>query len=154
MCLCIEVDDLILHIFPGTLITTPVPYVMSNGIPMLADGKTPATEDHLEAKESKIIEFKKREYLAHHILMSTTSTCLRSKNKALKTAEAMWKVVTEDTMSKSTLFILDAEDQLATMKLPDNDDPKTHLSKLKQHFQTMLTHRDNLLKIGSTMSNN
>lgn len=35
---------------------------------------------------------------------------------------------------KSTLFILDAEDQLSAMKLMDNDDPKTHLSKLKEHF--------------------
>ena len=39
--------------------TVLVPYVMSNCIPMLADGKTPATEDQVEAKESKIIEFKK-----------------------------------------------------------------------------------------------
>ena len=39
--------------------TAPVPYVMSNSIPMLADGKTPATEDQVEAKESKIIEFEK-----------------------------------------------------------------------------------------------
>ena len=54
---------------------------------------------------------------------------------------------------ESTLFILDAEDQLATMKLADNDNLKTHLSKLKQHCQTMLTCQDNLLKIGSTMSN-
>jgi hypothetical protein len=28
-----------------------VPFVMSNRIPMLADGKTPATEDQIEAKE-------------------------------------------------------------------------------------------------------
>ena len=47
----------------GTAIA-PVPYAMSNGVPMLADGKTPATEDQIESKESKIIEFKKREYLA------------------------------------------------------------------------------------------
>ena len=72
--------------------------------------------------------------------MSMTSIHLGSKIKALKTAEAMWKVVKEDATSKSTLFILDAEDQLATMKLADNDNPKTHLSELKQHFQTMLIH--------------
>ena len=56
---------------------------------MLADGETLATEDQVEAKESKIIKFKKQEYLACHILMSTTSTHLRSKIKALKIAEAM-----------------------------------------------------------------
>ena len=79
---------------------------------------------------------------------------LGSKIKALKTAEAMWKAINENTMSKSTLYILDAEDQLAMMKLANNDNPKTHLSELKQHFQTMLHCRDNLMKIGSTMSNN
>jgi gag-polypeptide of LTR copia-type len=117
----------------GTSIV-PVPFIMSNGIPMLADGKTPATEDQIEAKESKMIEFEKREYLARHILMSTTSTCLGNKIKGLLTAEDMWKVVKDDAMSKSTLFLLDAEDQLSSMKLADNDDPKTHLSKLNSIF--------------------
>ena len=37
----------------------PVPYAMSNGIAMLADGKTPATEDQIEDKESKMVEFEK-----------------------------------------------------------------------------------------------
>jgi gag-polypeptide of LTR copia-type len=49
-------------------------------------------------------------------------------------------------------FILDAEDQLSSMKLEDNDHPKTHLSKLKQHFQLMLQHHENLLKMGSEIS--
>ena len=66
----------------------------------------------------------------------------------------MWNKVKEDATSKSTLHILDAEDQLASMKLADNDDPKTHLSELKAHFQTMIQWRDNLLKIGSILSDN
>ena len=114
----------------GTAIA-PVPYVMNNGVPMLADRKTPATEDQIELKESKIIELKKREYLAWHIILSTTSTHLRTKIKGLATAEAMWKEVKNDAISKSTLCLLDAEDQLASMKLADNDDPKTHLEELK-----------------------
>jgi hypothetical protein len=32
-------------------------YAVSNRIQMLADGKTPAVEDKMEAKESKIIDF-------------------------------------------------------------------------------------------------
>src|ERR1700678_3724114 len=132
--------------------TAPVPYVVTEGIPMLSNGKTPATEDQIEAKESKIIEFEKREYLARHILLSTTSTRLGAKIKDLSTAEAMWKVVTDDATSKSTLYLLNAEDQLTSMKLADDEDPKTHLSELKQHFQLMLQRQDNLIKIGSTMS--
>src|SRR6202522_3378308 len=135
----------------GTAVA-PIPYVISQGKPMLSDGKTPATEDEIEAKESKIIEFEKREYLSKHILLSTTLTRLGAKIKDLSTAEAMWKVVTEDATSKSTLYILDAEDQLSSMKLADNEDPKTHLTKLKQHLQLMHQRRENLTKIGSTIS--
>ena len=46
----------------------------------------------------------------------------------------MWKEVKDNAMSKSTLYLLDAEDQLASMKLADNNDPKTHLEELKQQF--------------------
>ena len=40
--------------------TASIPFVMSDSITMLADGKTLASEDQIETKESKIIEFKKR----------------------------------------------------------------------------------------------
>jgi gag-polypeptide of LTR copia-type len=129
----------------------PVPYAVSNGIQMLADRKTPAIEDQIEAKESKIIDFAKREYLARHIILSTTSTWLGTKIKGLTTAEEMWNVVKEDATSKSTVYLLDAEDQLSSMKLADND-PKTHLTELKNYFQLMLQCRNNLMKIGLTMS--
>ena len=39
------------------------------------------------------------------------------------------------------------------MKLPDNEDAKTHLSELNQHFQLMLQRLDNLIQMGSTISN-
>ena len=132
--------------------TALVPFVLSDGVPMLADGKTKATEDQIESKESKILEFEKRENLACHILMSTTSLCLSMKIKSLLTAEDMWKAVKDDATSKSTLFILDAEDQLSSMKLAGNDDPKAHLAELTNHFQLMLEHCDNLIKMGSVMS--
>lgn len=132
--------------------TAPVPYAVTNGIPMLSDGKTAATEDQIEQKESKIIEFEKREYLARHILLSTTSTRLGTKIINLTTAEDMWKVVKADATSKSTLYLLDAEDQLSSMKLADNDDPKTHLNELRNHFQLMQQRRDSLMKMGSAMT--
>jgi hypothetical protein len=119
---------------------------------MLANSKTQATGDQIETKESKIIEFKKREYLAHHILISTTSTRLATKIKGLLTLEDMYKAVKDDTTSKSTLFLLDVKDQLLSMKLTDNNDPKTHLAELKTHFQLMMQCQDNLMKMGSVMS--
>ena len=48
--------------------------------------------------------------------------------------------------------VLDAEDQLSSMKFKDNEDPATHLSKLKQHFQLMLQRHKNLMKMGSKIS--
>ena len=64
----------------------------------------------------------------------------------------MWKVIKEYAMLKSMLYLPDAENQLSSMKLIENDDPKTHLSELKQHFQLMLQRCDDLIKIESTMS--
>ena len=64
----------------------------------------------------------------------------------------MWAEVTADVMMKSTLFILDAEDQLSSMKLADNNNLKTHLSELKQHFQLMMQCHKNILKMGSVIS--
>jgi hypothetical protein len=68
----------------GTAIM-PVLYVISNSMPMLANGKTPATEDQIETKESKIVKFEKREYLARHILMSMTLTHLATEIKGMLT---------------------------------------------------------------------
>ena len=134
------------------LAVAPKPYVVADGIPMLSDGKTAATEEQLEVKEARIIEFEKREYLAQHIILSTTSIRLGAKIKHLNTAEAMWKLVKTDATTKSTLYILDAEDQLSTMQITDNEDPKTHLVELKAHFQLMVQRRDNLIQMGSTLS--
>ena len=135
----------------GTAIA-PKPYALLEGVPVIADGKTHATEDQIESKEAKIADFDKKEYLAQHVILSTTSTRIGVKIKGLKSAKEMWDAVKSDATMKSTLFILDAEDQLSSMKLADNDDSKTHLSELKQHFQLMLQRQENLLKMGSEIS--
>src|SRR5882762_2129754 len=134
----------------GTAVA-PKPYTEKNGVLLLADGNTPATDEQIEAKESKIIEFEKRGYLAQHILLSTTSPRLGAKIKDLATADEMWKIVKDDATNKSTLHLLDAEEQLQSMKLAENEDAKTHLAELKEHFQLMLQCRDNLIKMGSVM---
>ena len=114
------------------------PYAVVARVLVLTDGITQASDDQVELKESKIADYDKREYLAQHVILSTTFMRLRIKLNSLKTAKEMWDIVKTDAMSKSTLYILDAEDQLSSMKLKDNEDPATHLSKLKQHFQCML----------------
>ena len=115
----------------------PKPYVVADGTPVLSDGKTPATDEQLETKEIRMADYEKREYLAQHIILSTTLVCLGAKIKSLDTAKGMWDMVKEDATTKSTLYLLDAEDQLASMKLANDDDPKAHLAELKHHFQLM-----------------
>ena len=70
----------------------------------------------------------------------------------MRTANDMWKAVKSDATTKSSLYLLDAKDQLASMKLAENNDPKTHLVKMKQHFKLMVQHQDNPTKMGSELS--
>ena len=135
----------------GTAIV-PKPYALVAGVPVLADGMAQAMEDQIEAREMKIIDYDKHEYLAQHVILSMTSTHLSNKIKNLKTSHDMWDAIKVDAMTKSTLFLLDAEDQLASMKLAENDDPKVHLMEVKQHFQLMGQQHNNLLKMGLTIS--
>ena len=81
----------------------PKPYKIFNGEYVLADLKTPATEEQVEQKESKIAEYGKREYLAQHIIPSTTLTHLGAKIMDLTSANDMWKIVVADAMMKSTI---------------------------------------------------
>jgi hypothetical protein len=66
----------------------------------------------------------------------------------------MWNMIKDNATLKSMLYLLDAEDQLSSIKLVDNNDPRTHPNELKIHFQLMLQHCDNLMRIGLTMSDN
>ena len=129
----------------------PKLYLITDGIPVLEDKKTAAMEEQLELKEAKMIKFEKKEYLAQHTILSTTSVRLGAKIKDLDSAKDMWMKVKADATMKSTLYLIDVEDQLTSMKLQDNDNPKTHLSELKTHFQTMLQCCNNLVQMGSTL---
>ena len=79
----------------GTAVA-PRPFMLLNGTPVLADGKTEATEEQIEAREIRIMDFEKKEYLTQHIILLMTSTHLGSKIKELKTSKEMWQVVVAD----------------------------------------------------------
>jgi hypothetical protein len=76
------------------------PYTLVYGVPVLSDGKTPATKDQIELRETRIMDFDKREYLVQYIILLTTSTCLSVKIKDLKTAKEMWEIVKGDATTK------------------------------------------------------
>lgn len=126
--------------------------MLLNGFAVLSDGKTPASEELIMEHEEKLDEYDKRENTAHHVILSTTSTHLGAKVKNLKTAKEMWAEVKRDATSKSTLFIIDAEDELSTMKCQESSDPKTHLTKIMGNFNLMVQWKNNLIQIGSLIS--
>ena len=71
-----------------------VPNTVGNGTPVTSDGKTAATQEQIEAWETQIIDYKKREYLVQHVILSMTLTHLSAKIKHLKTAKEMWSLST------------------------------------------------------------
>ena len=83
--------------------TKPKPYAIVNVIPVLSDGKTRATEEQIETRETRMMDFEKCEYLAQHIILSTTSTRLGAAIKDVQTAKEMWDAVKADATTKSTL---------------------------------------------------
>ena len=85
----------------GTAIV-PKPYTLVTRVPVLVDRMTQAMEDQIEAREMKIINYDKCEYLAQHVILSMTSTHLSNKIKTLKTSHDMWDAVKVDAMTKST----------------------------------------------------
>ena len=70
----------------------------------------------------------------------------------MSTAKDIWDEVKNDSMMKSTLYIIDAEDQLASMRCTESTDPKTHLTEIKAHFELMMKRHDNLTSMGLTLS--
>ena len=55
-------------------------------------------------------------------------------------------------LPKACSSLLDAEDELASMKLSDNSKPKSHLAELIVHFQHMVQCWNNLIEMGSLLS--
>ena len=56
----------------GTAIA-PKPYAVVARVPVLTDGTTQASGDQVELKESKIADYDKKEYLAWHVILSTST---------------------------------------------------------------------------------
>ena len=128
------------------------PYTNVNGVHVLLDGKTHATEEQIMEREEKIDEYEWKENTAQHIILSTTSIRLGTKIKNLKSAKEMWEGVKKNATTKSTLFLIDAEDELASMKCQEATDAKTHLAELTAHFNLMVQCKENLIEMGSSIS--
>ena len=126
------------------------PYAIVNTVPVLSDSKTKVMDEQLETWEARIVKFEKCEYFAQHIILSPSSDLVLSSKtwRWWSRCGIQWN----DATTKSTFYLIDAEDQLASMCVNDTDDPKTHLTELKQHFELMTKHYENLGQMGSTTS--
>ena len=133
-------------------VTPPKLYAKVNGIAILSDGKTQAMEEQIEACKCRIDDFMKAASLAKHVILSMMSACIGMKMKTLTTVKEMWDEVKKDATAKSMLYLVDVECQLESMRLSESSDPKTHLTKLKLHFQLMMLRYKNLLEMVSSFS--
>ena len=109
-------------------------------------------EEHVKAQECRIDDFMRAASMAKHVILSMTSAWIGMKIKSLTTAKEMWDEVKKDATSKSTLYLVDAELQLKGTQLVELSDPKTHLAKLKSHFQLMMSRYNNLMGMGYSFS--
>jgi hypothetical protein len=57
-------------------------------------------------------------------------------------AKDMWDAVKHDATTKSSLHQVDILNQLQTMKCSSSADPKTHLAKVKAHFEKMTEYHE------------
>ena len=64
----------------------------------------------------------------------------------------MWEEVKKDAATKSTIFLIDVENKLASMKCKESTNTKTLLTKLTAHFNFMVQHKENLIGMGSSIS--
>jgi len=109
----------------------PSPYAAdAKGTPVLADGKTEASEDQIEAREKRIETFNKRQFLAKHMLLTSVSPRLSTLIMPLKTAKEMWDEIKKDATKKSKLCQVDTRRRLQESRCEEGDDMPTHLNKL------------------------
>ena len=71
----------------------PKLYALINHVPVLSDGKMPATEEQIKVRETCIINYDKQEYLTQHIIILTILTHLGGKIKDLNSVKDMWDTV-------------------------------------------------------------
>ena len=129
----------------------PKPYTQVNNVTVLSDGKTPASVEKIMEHEEKIDKYDRKENTACHVILLTTLIHLGAKVKNLKMVKEMWEEVKKDA-TKSTLFIIDVEDELASMKCQELSDAKIYLTEITAHFNLMVHRKENLIQMGSSIS--
>jgi len=84
------------------------PYAVdAQGTPVLADGKTEASEDQIEAREKRIEMYNKCQFLVKHMLLTSVSPRLSTLIMPLLTAKTMWDEIKKDATKKSKLCQVD-----------------------------------------------
>jgi hypothetical protein len=64
------------------------PYTKVNNV-LMANATTPATDDQIDAKERRLDKYEQKEYLGHHIILTSISPQLITTIKVLMTSALM-----------------------------------------------------------------
>jgi hypothetical protein len=98
-----------------------------------------------------MLDYKQKEFLAQHLILSSTSPCLSQKILNLTSAKDMWDAVKLDATMKSSLHQVNVLNQLQMMECPLSTDPRTHLAEVEKHFEKMMEHCEYLLVTNSSV---
>ena len=112
----------------GTAIK-PSPYPITGGVAMLPSGN-PASDDQIDARETKIEEYSKKEYLAQYIIINSISAWLGTSVKEKPNAHKMWETVKADTSMKTQIHQIDMLKTMHQKRCGENDNVRTHLEEL------------------------
>ena len=83
--------------------STPKPYDIVDGVAVLSDGKTAATEEQIEAWEKRIADYDTKQYLARHIMVNSIPTRLAQKVMNETDPKKMWEAIVADSEGKSIM---------------------------------------------------
>jgi hypothetical protein len=116
----------------------PIPYALINSISIVSTNLyIPAMEDPIETRERKIMEYEQKEYLAQHLILSSTLLHLSQKLLQHITVKAMWDDIKLNATTKSSLHQVNILNRLQPIKCPSSLGSKIHLSEVKSHFEKM-----------------
>ena len=81
----------------------PKPYDSIDGVAVLSDKLTEATEEQIEAREKRIEDYDTKQYLMRHIMVNSIPTRLAQRVKDETDPKKMWDAIVADLQGKSVL---------------------------------------------------
>ena len=123
--------------------TKPMPFKVDPKGLLKPDGSV-ATDEEIDAKEARIAEYERKEYMAQHILKSTLPIRLVALTRS-KNASSIWTAIKDDATKRDVVYQVEIRRKMLALRCDDGSDMKAHLTKLSEL-------KDELLTIGSKIT--